>query len=152
MSTKHNYFKLAVTCERLHRMFLEIVRRELSRLQIRDINSAQCLILYQAAHENNKLTINEFTTRGYYMGSNISYNISKMVRNGYFIQCENTDDKRSSYIKLSKKGLELYEKLDELFKDHSFDLEQSGTDNKDFTKLYNILNEIENFMEVIKNG
>jgi len=150
LSITQNYFRLAVVSERLHRLFLETIKIYLSDRQIRDINSVQCLILYNVGFE--KITVGEFTKRGYYLGENVSYNLRKMVNNGYLMQFENKDDKRSSYVKLSKKGSELYETLDELFKDHSLDLEQCGMDNKDLNKLHGMLNSIENFLEVIKNG
>ena len=150
LSVTQNYFRLAVVSERLHRLFLETIKNYLSDKKIRDINSVQCLILYNVGLE--KITVGEFTKRGYYLGENVSYNLRKMVNNGYLMQFENKSDKRSSYVKLSKKGSELYKTLDELFKDHKWDLKQCGMDNNDFNKLYSMLNEIENFLELIKNG
>lgn len=152
MTTKQNYFRLGAATEKLHRLFLETISRELSRLQIRDINSVQCLILYHVGHEKQKPTIGELTKRGYYLGENVSYNLKKMVHNGYFVQLENDEDKRSSYIKLSEKGVKIYEILDQLFKDHSYDLEQCGISNNDLNKLNKMLNSIEKFLETIKSG
>ena len=63
--------------ERMHRQFLEVVKSELDRLGIQDINSVQGLILYNIGDE--ELTVGELTTRGYYLGSNVSYNVRKMV-------------------------------------------------------------------------
>src|SRR3546814_6691367 len=63
--------------ERLHRQFLEVVKGELDRLGVQDINNVQALILYNIA--DDELTVGELTNRGYYLGSNVSYNVKKMV-------------------------------------------------------------------------
>lgn len=152
MSVKQSYFRLAIVSERLHRLFLEVIRQEITNLKIRDINSVQCLILYHLGLAGEKINIGEFSKRGYYLGANISYNLAKMVRNGYFDQIPDPDDKRSSYIKLSKKGSKLYETLDELFENHQKELEQSGIKNLKLGELNKKLNSIEDFLKGIKNG
>jgi DNA-binding MarR family transcriptional regulator len=101
--------------ERMHRQFLEVVKSELDRLGIQDINSVQGLILYNIGDE--ELTVGELTTRGYYLGSNVSYNVRKMVENGYLMQHRSTHDRRSIRVKLSPRGLDLYQKMDQLIID-----------------------------------
>ena len=64
-----------------HRQFLEVVKTELDRNSIVDINNVQALILFNISDE--ELTVGELTNRGYYLGSNVSYNVRKMVENGY---------------------------------------------------------------------
>jgi len=150
MRITKNYFRLAVVSERLHRLFLEVIKNYLSHKKIRDINSVQSLILYNIGFE--RITVGDFTKCGYYLGSNVSYNLRKMVNNNYLMQFENKADKRSSYVKLSKKGSELYENLDHLFAQNICDLKQSGIDNKDLVELYNQLCSVEKIMEGIKNG
>lgn len=149
---KERYFKLIVMGDKLYRLFLEAIRKELRELKIRDITSVQCLIVYHVGLAGEKLTVGDFTERGYYLGENISYNLSKMVKNGYFIQFQNNDDKRCYYVKLSKKGVKLYETLDELFKRQAHDLEQCGLHNNHLVKVNGIMNVIENLLKGIKNG
>lgn len=111
---KESYFDIVVMIERLHRLFLEVIREELDRLQKHDITNVQALILYNIGR-NSQLTVGELTNRGYYLGSNVSYNLRKMVKHGYVNQIPSAHDRRSSHVRLSPKGLDLYAKLDEAF-------------------------------------
>ena len=64
------------------------------------------------------MTVGELTSRGYYLGSNVSYNVKKMVENGYLEQERSPHDRRSIRLRLSPKGLELYEKINALYETH----------------------------------
>jgi DNA-binding MarR family transcriptional regulator len=99
--------------ERLHRLSLDVLKLELDRLGIEDINNVQSLILYSIG--NDQLTVGELTLRGYYLGSNVSYNLKKMVDSGYLIQERSQHDRRSIRVKISPKGLQLREHLDSFF-------------------------------------
>ena len=110
---KELYTDAILLIERLHRRFLDVVKTELDRLKIDDINNVQTLILYNISGE--QLTIGELTNRGYYLGSNVSYNLKNMVENGYLTQERAPHDKRSTRIKLSEKGLELCKHVDALY-------------------------------------
>jgi DNA-binding MarR family transcriptional regulator len=90
-----------------------VIKTELDRLRIEDINNVQTLILYNIG--DSQLTISELTIRGYYLGSNVSYNIKKLVESGYLIQEQSPHDKRSSKVRLSKKGLQLCQHIDALY-------------------------------------
>jgi DNA-binding MarR family transcriptional regulator len=103
--------------ERLHRQCLEVVKAELDRMGIRDLNNVQALILFNIGEE--ELTVGELTQRGYYLGSNVSYNVKKMVENGYLIQERSPHDRRSFHVRAADKGLDIYRRLDELFGSHS---------------------------------
>ena len=102
--------------ERLHRRFMDVVKLELDRLQIQDINNVQAMILYNIGDED--MTVGELTLRGYYLGSNVSYNVKKMVENDYIIQERSVHDKRSIRVKLTDKGRELYDNLYKMFARH----------------------------------
>jgi len=107
------YTESIVLIERLHRHFLDVIKAELDRWKLDDINNVQTLILYNISSE--QLTIGELTNRGYYLGSNVSYNVKKLVENGYLLQERAPHDKRSTRIKLSDKGMQLCQKIDELY-------------------------------------
>ncbi len=110
---KEEYFQSVQSLERLHRLFLDVVRAELDSIEMFDINNVQAIIVYNIG--TNQLTVGELTNRGYYLGSNVSYNLRKMVKNEYVLQVQTPHDRRSSLVKLSLKGIELYKKLDQAF-------------------------------------
>lgn len=113
---KRVYLDSLQLIERLHRRFLDVVKVELDRLRIQDINNIQSLILYNVGRD--EMTVGELTSRGYYLGSNVSYNVKKMVENGYLEQERSPHDRRSIRLRLSPKGLELYEKINALYETH----------------------------------
>ncbi len=114
MATK--YYDTIQLIERLHRYFLDVVKVELDRLQIMDINNVQAMILFNIGHD--EMTVGELTLRGYYLGSNVSYNLKKMVELGYVVQERSPHDKRSIRIKLTDKGIKLCDGLSGMFKRH----------------------------------
>ena len=121
---KDEYFQSVQSLERLHRLFLDVVRAELDNIEMFDINNVQAIIVYNIG--TNQLTVGELTNRGYYLGSNVSYNLRKMVKNGYVEQVQTPHDRRSSLVRLSPKGIELYKKLDQSFQKHGEMLNNKG--------------------------
>ncbi len=110
------YFDTVLLIERLHRHFLELVKVEIDRRGIADINNVQALILYNIGEED--MTVGELTLRGYYLGSNVSYNVKKMVENDYLVQERSTHDRRSIRVRLSEKGLNLRNQMSDVFSQH----------------------------------
>ena len=110
------YFETIQQIERLHRHFLDVLKLELDRKGIQDINNVQSMILYNIG--TDELTVGELTIRGYYLGSNVSYNVKKMVENGYLIQERSVHDKRSLRVRLSDKGRELHKLVTDMFNRH----------------------------------
>jgi DNA-binding MarR family transcriptional regulator len=139
---KEIYTESILLIERLHRRFLDVVKTELDRLKIDDINNIQTLILYNISSE--QLTIGELTNRGYYLGSNVSYNVKKLVENNYLMQERAPHDKRSTRIRLSDKGLQLCQKIDELYK-RNVDMLSREMDTNSLTSLNKTLNQLERF-------
>ena len=137
------YFDAIMTIERLHRLFLDLVRVELDRLKIDDISHVQCFILYNIG--NHQLTVGEVTNRGYYLGSNVTYNLKKMVENGYVTQVQSSHDKRSSHIKLSSKGLKLFESFDQILTHHASNMKHNGIGDQDLKTLKSLLQKLESF-------
>jgi len=68
----------------LHRSFLEVVKLELERLGVHDINNVQGMMLFNIG--DAEMSVSELTLRGCYLGSNVTYNVKKMVKNGYLTQ------------------------------------------------------------------
>ncbi len=110
------YYDSIQLIERLHRHFLDVLKVELDRKGIQDINNVQGMILFNIG--DDELTVGELTIRGYYLGSNVSYNVKKMVENEYLIQERSVHDKRSIRVKLSEKGINLKNMLTDMFRRH----------------------------------
>lgn len=139
---KQVYTESILLIERLHRRFLDVVKAELDRLKIDDVNNVQTLILYNISGE--QLTIGELTNRGYYLGSNVSYNVKKLVENGYLIQEKAPHDKRSTRIKLSEKAVNLCKRVDALYQRNIDTLSKETTEPELFS-LNKTLTSLENF-------
>ena len=140
---KNEYLEAIKLIERLHRQFLEVVKMELDRKGIEDINNIQALILFNIGSE--ELTVGELTNRGYYLGSNVSYNVRKMVENGYLAQERSAHDRRSIRVKLSDKGLELCGFFTEMFDRHASALGDSGGNPDRLNESSTVYRELERF-------
>ena len=118
------YFDAIQLIERLHRYFLDVVKVELDRKGLQDINNVQAMILYNIGTDD--MTVGELTLRGYYLGSNVSYNVKKLVELGY-VHHERCDmDRRSVRVRLTPEGQEVRDRVSELFARHAEGLELSG--------------------------
>ncbi|HYD97990.1 MAG TPA: MarR family winged helix-turn-helix transcriptional regulator, partial [Alphaproteobacteria bacterium] len=105
--------------------------------------NVQSLILYNIG--DDELTVGELTARGYYLGSNVSYNVKKMVENGYLTQERSTHDRRSVRVKLSQKGLDLRDRMGALFARQVEALGRAGLSAEDLTKNNELLRRLERF-------
>lgn len=130
--------------ERLHRRFLDVIKTELDKLKIDDINNVQTLILYNI--NQDRMTISELTSRGYYLGSNVSYNIKKLVEHGYLLQEKSPHDKRAVRIKLSDKGLALCSKVDIFLGSSVAGLGDAGVKEAELAEMTKNLRKIERFL------
>ena len=98
---RHPYYETVLLVERTHRHFLEVVKTDLDKLGIQDINNIQALILYNVGQD--EMTVGELTVRGYYLGSNVSYNVKKMVENGYLLQERSPHDALGAHQTVGKR-------------------------------------------------
>ncbi len=137
------YFETIQIIERLHRYFLDVVKVELDRKGVQDVNNVQSMILYNIGHD--ELTVGELTLRGYYLGSNVSYNVKKMTENGYIEQSRSVHDKRSIRVKLTDKGKELYGVLSEMFERHEGKLDGTDIAEEDLKNLIKTMKALERF-------
>ncbi len=107
--------------ERLHRLLLDVIKDEFERLGMLEINAVQALLLFNIG--DNEVTAGELKTRGYYQGSNVSYNLKKLVEMGYMHHQRCEIDRRSVRVRLTDKGREVRQVVDELFQRHAAGLE-----------------------------
>jgi len=117
---KQNYLSMISVIEHLHRQFLDLISAELERNAVQDINSIQANILFNIGPFD--LTVGELTLRGCYLGSNVSYNVKKLVETGYLIQQRSAHDRRSVRVRLSPKGLTLCGEIDAMHDRHLAEL------------------------------
>lgn len=111
------YLETLSLVERLHRLLLDVVKDEFERLGIIDINSVQALLLFNIG--DNEVTAGELKTRGYYQGSNVSYNLKKLVEYGYMHHQKCGVDRRAVRVRLTEKGRAIRSIIAELFRRHA---------------------------------
>jgi DNA-binding MarR family transcriptional regulator len=110
--------------ERLHRLLLDVIKDEFERLAILEINSVQALLLFNIGE--NEVTAGELKSRGYYQGSNVSYNLKKLVDLGYMHHQRSEIDRRSVRVRLTEKGRRVRGMLSDLFARHAEGLAKRG--------------------------
>jgi DNA-binding MarR family transcriptional regulator len=128
-AVRQPYYDSILLIERLHRHFLEVLKTELDRLGIQDINNVQSLILYNIG--DDELTVGELTARGYYLGSNVSYNLKKLVDMGYLHYKRSEVDRRSVRVSLTDKGLDACKVVHKLYQRQMGSLEAVGELRRD---------------------
>ena len=140
---KQVYLETILLIERLHRRFLDVVKSELDRLKIEDINNVQTLILYNIGQD--QLTVGELTNRGYYLGTNVSYNVKHLVANGYLVQEKAPHDKRSTRVKLSDKGSALVGQMEKLIERNVAELDKRSPGLAFLTDTNKAMHQLERF-------
>jgi DNA-binding MarR family transcriptional regulator len=121
---KGRYLVSLKLIERLHRLLLDVIKDEFERLGRVDVNSVQALLLYNIG--DAELTAGELTSRGYYLGSNVSYNLKKLVDAGYINHQRSTTDRRSVRVRLTDKGQEVCQVVNGLYQRQLKSLQQVG--------------------------
>jgi len=129
--------------ERLHRRFLDVVKSELDRLGLEDINNVQAVLLSNIENEN--VTVGELTLRGYYMGSNVSYNVKKLVEHGYLVQERSSHDRRTTRVHLSEKGKSVVASVNTLFEQNVSALSDIGLGDEQLHGVIDNLRVLERF-------
>jgi DNA-binding MarR family transcriptional regulator len=138
------YHEALTLVERLHRRLLDVIKDEFDRRGRADINAVQALLLFNIGEK--ELTAGELRTRGYYLGSNVSYNLKKLVEMGFLDHQRSRVDRRSVRIKLTQKGNEVREIVAALYEKHVRTVEQVGGISRDeFAGLNKALDRLERF-------
>ncbi len=103
--------------ERLHRLLLDVIKDEFERVGILEVNPVQALLLFNIGE--HEVTAGELKSRGYYQGSNVSYNLKKLVDLGYMHHQRSEIDRRSVRVRLTDKGRKLRDIVAKLFATHA---------------------------------
>ena len=127
------YLESLQLVERLHRRLLDVVKDEFDRNGRSDINAIQALLLFNIG--NSELTAGELRSRGYYLGSNVSYNLKKLVDLGFINHQRSRIDRRSVRVSLTPKGQAVAEVVGNLYERHVGSIEQVGGINQDEFRL-----------------
>jgi DNA-binding MarR family transcriptional regulator len=138
------YLEALTLVERLHRRLLDVIKDEFDRRGRSDINSVQALLLYNIG--DKELTAGELRTRGYYLGSNVSYNLKKLVELGFLDHQRSRVDRRSVRIRLTPQGQDIRRIVEALYQKHVKTVEQvGGISSEEFATLNKSLHRLERF-------
>ncbi len=138
------YMEHLALIERLHRLLLDVVKDEFERLGILDINSVQALLLFNIGE--NEVTAGELKSRGYYQGSNVSYNLKKLVQAGYMHHQKCAVDRRAVRVKLTEKGRDVRMTVAQLFARHASLLQKKDIlEGEDLGEMNATMRRIERF-------
>jgi DNA-binding MarR family transcriptional regulator len=138
------YLEALTLVERLHRRLLDVIKDEFDRVGRDDVNSVQALLLFNIG--GAELTAGELRTRGYYLGSNVSYNLKKLVEGGYVKHERSRIDRRSVRVSLTDKGREVAVIVDRLYDRQLRSIEQvGGIGQGEFQTINKSLQRLERF-------
>ena len=138
------YLETLTMVERLHRRLLDVIKDEFDRRGRSDVNAVQALLLYNIG--DKELTAGELRTKGYYLGSNVSYNVKKLVEMGFLHHARSRIDRRSVRISLTDKGKDVHRIVAGLYEKHARTVEQiGGVPNDDFDRVNVSLPRLERF-------
>src|SRR5215510_5656666 len=144
-SYRGEYLRALRLIERLNRLLLDVIKDEFDREGGAEINSVQALLLNNMG--DDELTAGELKTRGYYLGSNVSYNLKKLVEMGYLHYKRSDKDRRSVRVSLTPKGLEARETIQKLYERQLRSVETVGQISlEDFKTLNKALVRLERFL------
>lgn len=143
-TVKAAYLEALTQIERLHRQLLDVIKDELDRTGLADINSVQALLLFNIG--DSELTAGELRTRGHYLGSNVSYNLKKLVENGYIHHQRSDLDRRSVRVRLTDKGQQVSALVNKLYQRHIATIVEIGVASMDEINAMNgVLRRLERF-------
>ncbi|MBM1813806.1 MarR family winged helix-turn-helix transcriptional regulator [Pseudosulfitobacter pseudonitzschiae] len=119
-----SYLEALSLVERLHRLLLDVIKDEFERVGVLEINAVQALLLFNIG--DNEVTAGELKSRGYYQGSNVSYNLKKLVEMGYMHHQRCEIDRRSVRVRLTENGRRIRTTVSDLFERHAEGLQAAN--------------------------
>ena len=135
------HLDLSQLIERLHRRYLDVVRVELDRLGCRDLTPVQAVLLANVG--DDEIVMKELIERGYYQGSNVSYNMKKLVEGGYIEQARSQHDKRSVRVRLTEKSKAVCDRIRAMKAMDADALQRAGIDSAELARLIENLRRLE---------
>jgi DNA-binding MarR family transcriptional regulator len=138
---KAEYLETITLLENLHRLYQEIVKRELEGLDVHDINNVQTDLLHDIG--NAGATVGVLTSDGRHSQSNVSYNLKKMVENDYVVQERSTHDRRSMHVNLTDKGRKLNDEMTRMHADQDGMNDRTSMSSEDWHAVGGTLKQLE---------
>lgn len=99
--------------ERLHRRLLDVLKNYLESKGYKELNPVQALLIHNIGQ--HEMTAGELKSRGYYQGSNVSYNLKKLVDLGFMCHERSDYDRRAVRISLTEEGHKIRDIISELY-------------------------------------
>jgi DNA-binding MarR family transcriptional regulator len=141
---KHRYLEALTLIERLHRRLLDVIKDDFERTGEKEVNPVQALLLFNIS--DAELTAGELKTRGHYQGSNVSYNLKKLVEAGYVNHERSSADKRSVRISLTQKGRDVRARVDAMYNRQLQSVEEVvGISADEFERINKALTRLERY-------
>lgn len=138
------YLEALALVERLHRLLLDVIKDEFERVGVLEVNAVQALLLFNIG--DNEVTAGELKSRGYYQGSNVSYNLKKLVDMGYMHHQRCEIDRRSVRVRLTEKGRSIRDVVAGLFERHADGLQSRDVLSSDgITEINTALKRVERY-------
>ncbi|MEZ0168729.1 MarR family transcriptional regulator [Microvirga sp. TS319] len=103
------HIEIVRVIERLHRRSLDLIRADLLQAGIDELSPSQVMMLFTIGR--SELSVRDLIERGYYLGSNASYSLKRLVETAYVIRTASERDRRSARIRLSEKGRQLCDRI-----------------------------------------
>ena len=138
-----HYLEVISCIERLHRQFLGVVKLELDAHRVHDVNNVQALMLFNL--QDADVSVGELISRGYYLGSNVSYNVKKLSESGYLVYERSAHDRRSIRVRLTPKGRTLRNLISSMLTRHIEMLGQTQINDTDLQRTAATLQQLERF-------
>jgi DNA-binding MarR family transcriptional regulator len=138
-----DYFEVISFIERVHRQFLDVVKLELDKLRVREVNNVQAWLLFNMGEGD--VSVGELISRGYYLGSNVSYNVKKLSDSRYLSHQRSAHDRRSTRVRLTPKGRALRNRLIDMLNRHVEMLSQTQIKDTDLKRAAVTLQQFERF-------
>lgn len=141
---KSLYLETLQLVERLHRRLLDVIKDEFDRNGRTDINAVQALLLFNIG--DSVLSAGELRSRGFYLGSNVSYNLKKLVDLGFINHQKSRVDRRAVKVSLTEAGTEIAAMVAELYDRHIGSIDKvGGLDEQEFSKMNRSLQRLDRF-------
>lgn len=125
-TSAQTYLEATNLVGRLNRLVVDVVTDELARLGILEISATQALLLFRIG--DNEVSAGELKSRGYYLGSNVSYNLKKLVDSDHMHHQRCDVDRRSVRVRLTNKGQKIRQVVHDLFARHAEELQSRSLD------------------------
>ncbi|GBF57220.1 hypothetical protein PbB2_00884 [Candidatus Phycosocius bacilliformis] len=143
-SSLSEYRRALSLVERLHRQLLDVVKDDLDRAGHDDLTPVQALLIFNIG--DAEWSAGELKSRGFYLGSNVSYNLKKLHELGYVESGKSAHDKRQIRLRLTQAGSDLRKQLDTMFQRHAATLSPvGGVESPDLVASNKTLTRLERF-------